>query len=56
MNNFPLSVALGLSEAGFGHNSDTTFDDPMPTAVGSHVRLGGSTKMTDVEQETTDDD
>ena len=52
----PLSAALGASERGPRDDSDTTFDDPMPAAVGSRVRLGGGTKVTEVNQETTDDD
>ena len=52
----PLSAALGAREIGRRNDLDTTFDDPMPAAVGSLVRLGEGTKVTEVNQETTDDD
>ncbi len=56
IDDLPLSVALGAAEPRTRDDSYNTFDDPMPAAVGSRIRLGGGTRVTEVNQETTDDD
>lgn len=55
-DDLPLSAVLGAGEPRARDDPDNTFDDPMPAAVGLRVRLGGGTRVTEVSQETTDDD
>ena len=52
----PLVLELGVSQPSAFSPSEATFDDPLPAKVSPHGTVGCQTKITKVDQETTDDD
>jgi len=54
--NVPLPVVLGLADKSTRPDQQTTFDDPVPAAVIPRAVTESGTRITLVENETTDDD